>query len=273
MSIPAAKAAVTPSGFFLKVYKFAVSENADCSNPVVVYENATPDYVDFTSDPTIASSTIKDGTYPCVIIEMSDAIRFVPGETEGACTKGTAYMLDVCADHGHDPGGPPGDGGGPPGSSGGGPPGDGGGPPGSSGGGPPGGGGGPPGGGGGSPGSSGGPPGSGGGGPQGPSGPPSTRLIDGTVVACSAASGTEDRVALYISTASTRVPGSGDQGNAFEPPGAEGKNGFPLGAALLVKGSAVGTFAVDARGKVESTNYGPGGSPQCDMQPPVFSFE
>jgi hypothetical protein len=308
LSIPRADAAVSPAGFYMKIYKFAVSESADCSNPLVVYENATPDYVDFTGDPVIGSSAIKDGTYPCVIFEVSDAIRFSPTASEGACEKGVNYMIDVCADHSSGPG--PGSGGGP-GSSGGGPGSssgggggygwDGGGPGSSSGGGGPGygwdgggpgsssGGGGPGyGGDGGGPGSSsgGGGPGSGGPGSGGPGsggpgsggsgtytqGPPTVHLIDGTVTKCSAQSGVEDRVALYLSTASVNLPGDQKSGNTFEPPGADGKNGLKLNAPLVVKGAASGTFVVDARGKVSGTGN-PQGVPSCDMQPPAFSFE
>jgi hypothetical protein len=83
----------------------------------------------------------------------------------------------------------------------------------------------------------------------------------------------EDRVALYLSTASLNLPGDHKSGNTFEPPGTEGKNGLHLASPLVVKGAASGTFVVDARGKVAPSDHGPGGTPTCDMQPPEFSFE
>jgi hypothetical protein len=97
-------------------------------------------------------------------------------------------------------------------------------------------------------------------------------LLDGTVTKCSAQSGVEDRVTLYLSTASVNLPGDKKSGNTFEPPGPDGKNGLKLNAPLVVKGAASGTFVVDARGKVSGTNPN-NGAPSCDMQPPEFSFE
>lgn len=199
--VPTAGAAVSPSGFLMKLHTFAVSAKADCSDPVVVYQAPQAVYVDMAKDPTFGSYAIADGTYPCVMFEMSDVVRFSPAETEGTCVKGETYTLDVCSAHGK----------------------------------------------------------------EGEA--PSFQKLDGSTGTCAAASGTEDRVVLYLSTAAK----GGEGGNPFFPPGPDGKGGMPLGAPLVVSGSAVGTLVVDARGRVAPPEYAEDGA--CDMQPPMFSFE
>lgn len=236
MAIPAARAAVTPSAFEMKVYKFAVSTSADCSNPVVVYSNDNPDYADFAKGPTVGTGALADGSYRCVIFEVSDHIRFVPESTEGACVAGKTYTVDVCRRHvpqgGGGPGGEPqvGDGGpqdGPP--SGGGP----------------------------AEGSQ-----NGGGSEE------SVRLLDGTTFNC-VEGDVEEHVAVYMSTASSPVK----HGNAFMPPADESdaSRGLALNAPLVVNGTAIGTFTVDARGKVGSGEEN--GVAECGMEPPLFGFE
>lgn len=92
-------AAVSPSEVFIDVYAIAISQNADCSNPLVVIDNgATPVRYNFTSNPFLGEPTtpIPPGTYNCMIMKMSDVIRFRPAATEGSCTAGTQYTIDVC---------------------------------------------------------------------------------------------------------------------------------------------------------------------------------
>ena len=49
------------------------------------------------SQPQFGSGVLTDGTYPCVMIEMSDWVKFTPDGNIGAqCTNGTEYTLDVC---------------------------------------------------------------------------------------------------------------------------------------------------------------------------------
>lgn len=98
-------------------------------------------------------------------------------------------------------------------------------------------------------------------------GSPTSTLINGTTSTCSATKGTADRVAMYISTASTSTTGTGGH-SAWTPPtsSADANNGFNLGASFVKSGATTGKFVVNADGKVD----GSGGS--CDMQPPLFSF-
>lgn len=87
---------VDPSEMNLKIYKFAVSENADCSSPITVYENSNPTSTNFLGNPTIGTGSVADGTYPCIIFEVSDNFTFKPATSEGNCVAGTAYTLDIC---------------------------------------------------------------------------------------------------------------------------------------------------------------------------------
>jgi hypothetical protein len=93
-------AAQTPSSIQIKVYKFAVSTSEVCENPVIVYSNDHPAYAEFTSNPTLGTAHIEDGTYPCVMLQMSDLVRFAPSEDDGECRAGQPETIDVCALHG-----------------------------------------------------------------------------------------------------------------------------------------------------------------------------
>ena len=61
-----------------------------------VFSNATATEVDFLARPTLGSGNPPDGTYQCVIIKMSDLIKFTPSATAGLCTAGTQYTADIC---------------------------------------------------------------------------------------------------------------------------------------------------------------------------------
>ena len=96
-------------------------------------------------------------------------------------------------------------------------------------------------------------------------------LIDGTTTTC--ASSTDNKVAMYLSTASTSTTGA----DAFNKPTSlsDGSNGFNLGSSLTVSGTASGKFVVDPSGKVcDSNDSGCSGSgSSCELEPPTFSFQ
>lgn len=92
----------TPSSVKIKAYKIYLAENADCSNPVLVADNsATADYVDLMSRPTLFSaSSVAPGTYNCMIVKMSDILKFTPDAvaeeaSSGVCTAGQEYTYDI----------------------------------------------------------------------------------------------------------------------------------------------------------------------------------
>ena len=81
----------------IKVFQFAVSQNADCSNLTTVFSDDDGVEADVLTSPTFGQGTLADGTYPCVAIKFSDNITFVPATDNGTnCTKGTQYTLEVC---------------------------------------------------------------------------------------------------------------------------------------------------------------------------------
>ena len=52
-----------------------------CSSPFTVFSSATPTEVDFLAAPTLGSGNPPDATYHCVIIKMSDLIKFTPSSS------------------------------------------------------------------------------------------------------------------------------------------------------------------------------------------------
>ncbi len=94
---------VDPGYVRVKVYEVRVSPNADCTAGITVFRDAAPSFSDWTNSPTIGSGAIPNGSYPCIMMKMSDNIHYSPASTHaswthGACVVGTDYTLDV----GHD---------------------------------------------------------------------------------------------------------------------------------------------------------------------------
>jgi hypothetical protein len=88
--------ALDASSLKLQVYSVMLSTSAQCTNPFTVFSSATATEVDFLAAPTLGSGNPPDATYQCVIIKMSDLIKFTPSATAGLCTAGTQYTADVC---------------------------------------------------------------------------------------------------------------------------------------------------------------------------------
>lgn len=88
--------ALDASSLKLQVYSVMLSTSAQCTSPVTVFSSATATEVDFLATPMLGSGNPPDATYNCVIIKMSDLIKFTPSSTSGLCTAGTQYTADVC---------------------------------------------------------------------------------------------------------------------------------------------------------------------------------
>ena len=198
---------ITPTSLKLKVYKFAVSTSPLCTNLITVVDNGnSPTEVNFLSSPNLGSGVVADGTYPCVVIEFADNIKFATGvnSTSNHCVANVENILDVCRT---DSGG-------------------------------------------------------------------TSKLIDGTTTTCGV-QGTNDRVAMYLSTGSSDTGAGGS--DAFNPPTSIGDaaHGFNLTSALVVSGTSIGKFVVNPTGKVCDTAdaaCGGGGGTTCEMNPPTFGF-
>ena len=83
-SAPLAFANVNADYLKVKVLGMYASEDENCTSPQRVFMSATADYKVMSSSTDFGSGEISDGTYPCVMIVMSDQIKFKPASDEGA---------------------------------------------------------------------------------------------------------------------------------------------------------------------------------------------
>src|SRR4051812_25654829 len=67
-----------PTSVKVTIYSVAVSKNTDCSEAVVVSKYASGQEFDFELSPTLMTGTLADGSYPCVILQMSDKLKLTP---------------------------------------------------------------------------------------------------------------------------------------------------------------------------------------------------
>jgi hypothetical protein len=88
--------ALDASSLKLQVYAVMLSTSPQCTNPVTVFSSPTATEVDFLASPTLGSGNPPDATYNCVIIKMSDLIKFTPSASSGLCMAATQYTADVC---------------------------------------------------------------------------------------------------------------------------------------------------------------------------------
>ena len=88
-----------PSSITIRMYALWISQQADCSAPALVqtYGEGGQDK-DFVESPVLFSGTPADGTYPCVILKMSDVLRMKPATSFGTCVAGTEYSGDIYRD-------------------------------------------------------------------------------------------------------------------------------------------------------------------------------
>lgn len=77
----------------LRLYKFAVSANADCTNATTVFESSAGIQSDMLTSPTFGKGKIPSGTYRCMMIEVSKLMNTAAG---GTCTTPKNNLL--CAD-------------------------------------------------------------------------------------------------------------------------------------------------------------------------------
>jgi len=88
--------ALDASSLKLQVYSVMLSTSPLCTSPVTVFSSASATEVDFLATPTLGSGNPPDATYHCVIIKMSDLIKFTPSTTAGLCSASVQYTADVC---------------------------------------------------------------------------------------------------------------------------------------------------------------------------------
>jgi hypothetical protein len=85
-----------PSQVNIGMYALYLSENEDCSAPVLVTDNGNTAVVkDFAQNPVLFSGTPPTGTYKCVILRMSDVVHFKSATASANCALNTDYAMDI----------------------------------------------------------------------------------------------------------------------------------------------------------------------------------
>ncbi len=91
----------SPTSLLQTFYKGWVSTSADCSDPVLIEDlGSSGKSIEFYDDPIIFEGSPPDGTYRCIIVEVSDTMRFTPDAAAeaafpGVCSTGTASDMDT----------------------------------------------------------------------------------------------------------------------------------------------------------------------------------
>ena len=88
-------AVIDPASVRVKVLELRLSPNADCSQSVSVFSDASPSYQDLVANPTFGAGSIAPGTYKCAMVHISDEVKYVPAANEGSCVQGTSYTHDM----------------------------------------------------------------------------------------------------------------------------------------------------------------------------------
>lgn len=103
-SAPKATIPGTPSSVKMKAYKVYLARNADCSSPVLVGDKAsTADYQDLmaAAKPVLfTAATVTPGTYHCMVLKVSDVLKFTPdaaaqAASGGVCVAGAEISFDI----------------------------------------------------------------------------------------------------------------------------------------------------------------------------------
>jgi hypothetical protein len=73
-----------------------MSSATDCSAPALLHDYGTRTDFDLVTGPTLFTVTgAPPGTYPCLIMRISDILEFVPSADYGPCAVGVTYMTDI----------------------------------------------------------------------------------------------------------------------------------------------------------------------------------
>lgn len=85
--------------FELDVYKFAVSENEDCSDMKVIIDyGSIPRRVNLVDNPSFGSGYVKPGTYRCVALEIDRTMHVTPNNPPagvGSCIHGQSSSIFI----------------------------------------------------------------------------------------------------------------------------------------------------------------------------------
>jgi hypothetical protein len=85
-----------PASMKMEVYRFGLSTSPTCEN-MTIYNLDSPQFVDFTTNPTLGSASVPPGTYQCVALEIEPTIKVAPKVNSGACQVNATQTVDICA--------------------------------------------------------------------------------------------------------------------------------------------------------------------------------
>ncbi|MBX7149928.1 hypothetical protein K1X76_12735 [bacterium] len=91
----------SPTVINMTLYGFYISPNTDCSDAVLVGgDGETAVEKDFAGNPVLFETEVDEGSYPCVIMVLSDVIGFVPDDDAvtawpGVCDADTEESFDI----------------------------------------------------------------------------------------------------------------------------------------------------------------------------------
>lgn len=89
--------ALDPSSLKLTVYGVWLFTTSDCSGTAVeVFNGTTGQEVDVIAGGSYGSGNVSPNTFRCIVLKMSDNVKFTPSTSDGSCTAGTEYTMDVC---------------------------------------------------------------------------------------------------------------------------------------------------------------------------------
>ena len=78
----------------VKIYKLALSTNADCSNPITIFENNSPGQSEMVNQqPNLGKGKVTPKTYNCAIVEIAKNVS-----TMGAPSCPTVRVDSICPD-------------------------------------------------------------------------------------------------------------------------------------------------------------------------------
>jgi hypothetical protein len=81
------------------VHALYLSTSADCTNLVLVEDHgANPVIVDLADGGVLFSASPADGTYPCVVMQVSDILHMRPATSFGDCDPAEEYSSDMYSD-------------------------------------------------------------------------------------------------------------------------------------------------------------------------------
>lgn len=100
LTLSSVSKALDPKSVKVKLYGVWMSKSEYCTLPITVFNSSDANFLDFIGKPSLGSLDNTDnksnGTYKCVILKISETIKFAPKSTVGYCTANQEYTQKLC---------------------------------------------------------------------------------------------------------------------------------------------------------------------------------